>query len=50
MRMQEALARIRQRAKELGLDQMTNEEIEDEIRRARQERARLTTPSPAAAP
>jgi hypothetical protein len=38
----EAIARIRQRASETGLDQITAEEIEEEIRLARETHGRTS--------
>jgi prevent-host-death family protein len=39
-RFQSAISRVRKRAQETGLDQLSAEEIEEEIRQARAERAR----------
>lgn len=39
-RFQSAISRVRKRAQETGLDQLSEEEIEEEIRQARAERAR----------
>lgn len=39
-RFQWAISRVRKRAQETGLDQLSDEEIDEEIRQARAERAR----------
>jgi prevent-host-death family protein len=39
-RFQSAISRVRKRARETGLDHLSEEEIEEEIRQARAERAR----------
>jgi prevent-host-death family protein len=39
-RFQSAISRVRKRAQETGLDQLSEEEIEEEIRQLRAERAR----------